>query len=149
MSFNRNRSRAIYAALLLLAFFIPAYNQVSAFRFLIQAVSSAGNDNEITLVDLLVVLLPLLLIPATALLILVKAVNKKPLNSLLLSLPFFSMSFFFLILSFDINRQASGSNALGLLKQMSPGFYLAAFASLLLLFSYSRREALNLGSGRR
>lgn len=131
------------------AFFIPAYQSISAFRFLIMAIGTIGNDSEITLIDLLVILLPLLLIPATALLILIKAINKKPLNSLLLRLPFFSITFFFLILSLDMTRQVASNNVFDLLTKLSVGFYLAAFASLLLVFSFSRRESLNMGSGRR
>jgi hypothetical protein len=147
MKVNRNQYRAIYAALLIIAFFIPAYDDVSAFQFSLLVLRSAGADNEITLLDLLVILLPLLLILLTAMLILFKAVNKRPLNSLLLCLPFFSIAVFFLLLLFDINRQIDGTSLLNLLTQMHIGFYVAGFASLLLLFSYSRRESLNLGTG--
>ncbi len=146
MRINRNKYRALYAALVLIAFFIPAYSNVSAFQFLFLAVGSITGESEITLLDLAVVLIPLLLVPLGAALILIRSVKKKPLNSLLLGLPFFSIAFFFLILSFDVNRQVNNTNAFGLLKQMSIGFYIAASASLFLLFSYSRREALNLNS---
>lgn len=147
MRVNRYQYRAVYSAMVIIAFFIPAYHNVSAFGFLIMISGYIDTDSEITLIDLSVVLLPLLLIPATALLILIKAISKKPLSSLLLSLPFFSLTFFFLILSVDMNRHVNSNSILELFTQMSVGFYLAAFASLLLLFSYSRRESLNLGSG--
>lgn len=149
MRVNRYQYRAIYSALVIVAFFIPAYHHVSAFEFLFLAIGSIGIDSEITLVDLFVVLLPLLLIPAAALWILVKTIVRKPLNSVLLGLPFFSILFFFLILWFDRSRQVSSGNPLTMLTQMRVGFYLAAVASLLLLFSYSRRESLNLGPGKR
>jgi hypothetical protein len=46
-------------------------------------------------------------------------------------------------------RQVNSANVLNLLAQMRVGFYLATLAALLLLFSYNRREYLNLGSGSR
>lgn len=144
MSLHRNQYRAFYAALIVAAFFIPAYDKVSAFQFLWVAVDSIDNDTELTFIDLMVVLIPLLLIPFTAVLILFRAIRNKSQNSLLLGLPFFSLIFFFLLLSFDMSQQASTLNALELLKQMQVGFYIAALASLLLLLSYSRRESLNL-----
>lgn len=145
MAVKRNQFRALYAILVIISFFIPAYNHFSAFQFLLLALSSLGAESEITLIDLLVILFPLLLIPFTALLILIRSLSKKPLNTLLLCLPFFSFSFFFLIFSLDMVRQVNSGNVLNLLTQMRIGFYLAAAASLLLLFSYSRRESLNLG----
>ncbi len=148
MSIKRNQYRAIFAVVVIVAFFIPAYNSVSAFQFLLLALGSLRNDSEITLVDLLVILLPLLLVPATALLILFQALNKRRVNSLLLCLPFFSMAFFFLIFSFDRVRQVSSFSVLNLLTEMRVGFYLAAFASLLLLFSYNRRESFNTSAGK-
>ena len=146
MSLKRPHQRAIYAALIIIAFFIPAYNGVSAFQFLF-TIGSLTSDSEITIVDLLVIALPLLLIPATAMLILLKTIRQQPLNSFLLGMPFFSIAYFFLILSFDMSRQMTNANAFSLLTQMSIGFYVATAASVLLLFSYSRREALNLGAG--
>jgi hypothetical protein len=64
-----------------------------------------------------------------------------------LAMPLFFIAYFFLILSFDMSRQMTNANAFSLLTQMSIGFYVATAASVLLLFSYSRREALNLGAG--
>ncbi len=148
MRFNRHHSRSLYAALIITAFFIPAYNSDSAFRFLTMAIGSLSTDAEVTVLDLLVVILPLLLIPVACGMILFRSLKKMPVNTILLGLPFFSIVFFFLILSFDMNRQITTTNAFALLTQMSIGFYVAAAASLLLLCSYSRREALNLGSSR-
>ena len=148
MNLNRNQYRAIFAMVVLIAFFIPAYERVSAFQFLFLVLNSFDSDGEITLLDLLVILLPLLLVPAAAVLILLRIVNKKPVTSLLLCLPFFSVAFFFFIFSFDRIRQVNSVTMLNLLAEMRVGFYLAAFASLLLLFSYNRRESLNMGAGR-
>lgn len=149
MRFSRNQTRAIYAGLIIVAFFIPAHGDTSAFGFLKLAINSIGSDTELTVIDLMVFLIPLLLIPATATIVLVRALQNKALNSLLLGLPFFSLTFFFLIFSFDVNWQGAGGNALSLLLQMSIGFYTAVVASLLLLLSYSKREALNLSPRRR
>jgi hypothetical protein len=139
----------MYAALIIIAFFVPAYGSTSAFRFFISAIDSVGSDSEITLMDIFIVLLPLLLVPLAAAIILFRAIRRMAPNSLLLGLPFFSIAFFFLILSFDVTRQVNNGNVFRLLKQMSVGFYIAILASLLLLMSYSRREALNLSSGRK
>jgi fatty-acid desaturase len=138
----------LYSALLIAAFFIPAYNHVSAFSFIGLAIGAVSTDSEVTFIDIMVVLLPLLFIPISACIILWRAFKHRPFNGLLLSLPLFFLLFFFLILSFDMNRQVNNVNAITLIKEMSIGFYLAALASVLLLFSYSKREALNLGSKR-
>ena len=149
MRLSRNQCRAIYAGLIIIACFIPAHGHVSAFSFLQLAIGGIHSDTELTVIDLVVVLIPLLLIPTAAMIVLVRALQNKTLNSLLLGLPFFSLSFFFLILSFDVNRQGASGNIFGLLLEMNIGFYIAMAASLLLLVSYSRREALNLSSRRR
>jgi len=146
MRLHRNHYRVLFAVLVITAFFIPAYDKISAFSFFGIAIGSVASDEELTLLDLLVVLIPLLLIPVASLLILFRAIRKKPLNSLLLSIPFFSLAFFFLILSFDMNRQLNMFTMLELLRQMKVGFYIAVSASLLLLFSYSRKESFNLTS---
>jgi hypothetical protein len=140
---SRNRYRIIYSALLIAAFFIPAYSNVSAYRFIGLAIGSAQTDAEVTFMDALVILIPLLFIPLSALLILFRALRQKPINGLLLSLPLFFLLFFFLILSFDVNRETSNADMFGMLKDMRFGFYMAALTSVLLLFSYSKRESLN------
>lgn len=96
--------------------------------------------------DALVILFPLLFIPISALLILFRALRQKPVSGLLLSLPLFFLFFFFVIFSFDVNRETSNADMLAMLKDMRFGFYVAAMASVLLLFSYSKRESLNFGS---
>lgn len=143
MVLNRSKCRAIFALLIIFAFFVPAYHSVSAFQFLFIALSALRADNEVTFIDLLVVLLPLLSIPLTALFIFIRTVINKPLNVLLLNIPFFSVTFFFLIFSLDMNRQSSSTTVFDLLPQMRIGFYLATLASLLLIFSYSREEAMD------
>lgn len=146
MRSSRNRCRMVYSALLLAAFFIPAYNNVSAYGFIGLAIASVKTDAEVTFLDALVILIPLLFIPLSALLILFRAFRKKPFNGLLLSLPLFFLLFFFFILSFDVNRQTSDADMIGLLKGMRFGFYIAALAAVLLLLSYSKRESLNFNS---
>ena len=139
---SRNLYRSVFAALLLVAFFIPAYGNISALDFLRLAIGVVNSDAELTLFDLVIVSLPLLLIPFAAGLILVRSLRKKGLNGLLLGLPFFSLLFFILLLSFDMNRHAGSLGVLGFLKELRIGFYLAGVASLLLLFSFTRSEAI-------
>lgn len=146
MRLSRNKYRMIYSSLLIAAFFIPAYSGLSAFGFIRLAIGAVRTDAEVTIVDLLVIVLPLLFIFFSSLVILLRAIKRKPLNGLLLSLPLFFLLFFFLIISVDRSRQLTSTNLFNLMRDMSPGGYIAAFASVLLLFSYSRREALNLSS---
>ncbi|HEV7331109.1 MAG TPA: hypothetical protein VGN63_08730 [Flavisolibacter sp.] len=148
MRISRNQYRAIYATLILIAFFIPAYDNISAVGFLNLALGTVNSDDEMTMIDFVIISFPLLLIPLTAIIILFKSLRKKSLNSLLLSLPFFSLTFFILLLSFDVNKEVNNAGIFSLLKDMTFGFYIACFASLLLLLSHSRREALNSGSRR-
>lgn len=148
MRISRNQYRAFSAILIIIAFFIPAYENISGVGFLNLALGTVNNDDEMTMVDFIIISFPLLLIPFTALVILFKSLRKKALTSLLLSLPFFSLAFFMVLLSFDMNKDASHSGIFNLLKNMRFGFYIVCIASLLLLFSQSRREALNSGSRR-
>jgi hypothetical protein len=148
MRITRNQSRAVCASIIIIAFFIPAYGEVSALGFLNLAIHSASNDAELTLFDLTIVLIPLLLIPLTAILILFRSLQKRTLNSLLLGIPFVSLIFFMLLVWLDINQGMESPGVLRFFKNMRLGFYLAGLASLLLLFSQSRREALNAGSRR-
>lgn len=143
---SRNTYRMMYSALLLATFFTPAYNNISGFHFIGLAFGTAQSDAEVTFVDLLVVVVPLLFVPLSALLILYRAARRRPFTGLLLALPLFFLLFFFLILSFDVNRQAANSGLFSFLRNMSLGFYMAACAAVLLLLSYSKRESFNLSS---
>jgi hypothetical protein len=146
MQFTRNRYRIIYSALVILAFFLPAYSNVSAFGFLRMALVAAKTDAELTYLDVLVVLLPLLFIPLSATMILFRAATRRRGNGLLLALPLFFLAFFVFILSFDISRQLGGS-LVSLVTLMRPGFYLGVLASLLLVLSYRRNETLPVDAG--
>lgn len=149
MRISRNHSRAICASLIIIAFFIPAYDNISALDFLHLAIYSVSNDAELTFVDLLIVSTPLLLVPLTAIIILYRSLQKKALHHLLLALPFFSLTFFLLLVSFDINKDLAGSGIVSLLKNMRTGFYLAALAALLLLLSPTQHESLDTGTYQR
>ena len=144
MRMSRNRYRMLYSALVVAAFFVPAYGGVSAFHFLELAISSVQTDPEITFVDVFVILLPLVFVLISALLIFYRASRQQHLSGLVLSLPLFFLLFFCLILSFDMNRQLDNASTLGLVKEINVGFYVASVASVLLLFSYNKREAMNL-----
>lgn len=148
MRISRNQYRTLYASLIIIAFFIPAYDNISGAGFLNLAFGTVNRDDELTMVDFLIISIPLLLIPLTAFIILFKSLRKKSLTGLLLSLPFFSLVFFILLLSFDMNKEVNNAGIFSLLKNMRYGFYIASMASLFLLFSQSRREALNSGAPR-
>lgn len=148
MRFTRNQYRALYASLIIVAFFIPAYNNISAAGFLSLALGTVKSDDEMTMIDFVIISFPLILILLTAFLILFRSLRKRSSTSLLLGLPFFSLAFFIVLLSFDVNKEVSNTGIFSLLKNMRYGFYIASFASLLLLFSHSRREALNSGNRR-
>ncbi|NTS41527.1 MAG: hypothetical protein EOO10_24025 [Chitinophagaceae bacterium] len=148
MRFSRNQYRAIYASLIIVAFFIPAYNNISAAGFLSLALNTVRSDDEMTMIDFVIISFPLFLILLTALIILFQSLRKRTSTSLLLGLPLFSLAFFIVLLSFDVNKEVSNAGVFSLLKNMRYGFYIASLASVLLFLSHSRREALNSGQRR-
>lgn len=148
MRFSRNQYRSLYATLIIVAFFIPAYNNISAAGFLSLALNTVRSDDEMTIFDFVIISFPLFLILLTAFIILFQSLRKRSSTSLLLGLPLFSLAFFIVLLSFDLNKEVSNAGIFSLLKNMRYGFYIASFAALLLFLSYSRRDALNSGNRR-
>lgn len=140
---TRNQYRMLFSALLIAAFFLPAYSHISAFGFIGLAINAVETDAELTLIDLSVVLLPLLLIPFSAIYIFWRAIRQKPLSGMLLSLPFAFFLLFTLVVSLDISRHLADTGPVGFVKEMRFGFYLAALAAILLLFTYRKRKSVN------
>lgn len=146
MHISRNQYRMLNSALLIAAFFLPAYNNISAVQFIGLAIGTVQTDAEVSLTDLLLVLTPLLFIPVSAFIILLRAAMRKPTTGLLLSLPFLFLLFFSLLLSFDLSRQVTDPGLFSILKEVCPGYYISASAAVLLLLSYRRRESAEIPS---
>lgn len=135
-----NKSRLPLSVLLLIAFFIPAYNNVSAFTFIGLAFSEAKAQTEITFIDVLILITPLIFIPVIAVVILIRSVMQVRIRKSVTGLPLLLLLFFIALLSFTGNRSTLHFPVSKLLFGMQVGFYLTAIASLLLLFTKNKRK---------
>ncbi|HVF81655.1 MAG TPA: hypothetical protein VM884_06965 [Flavisolibacter sp.] len=129
------RSRLILSALIIFSFFLPSYEGVSAFGFVGLAIAEAKAHAEITLVDVLILLTPLIFIPVVALVIGFRSVTQVPVRTTVIGLPLLLLLFFFALLSYTGKSSNIHIPASDLFFSMQIGFYVAAISSLLLVFT--------------
>lgn len=136
------KSRLLFCILIIAAFFIPAYHNISALGFISLAFQEADKHADITFIDVLILITPLVFIPVTALVIMIRSVTYVPIRKTIIVLPFLLLVFFLAILSFSGNSNSYNLFASTILLNMQVGFYLAGAASLLLIFTknHSRRH---------
>ncbi|HZH64408.1 MAG TPA: hypothetical protein VEY10_05895 [Flavisolibacter sp.] len=140
MLFLTSKSRLPLAILLLLSFFIPASNNISAFNLIAIAFSEAKSQADITAVDVFVGIAPLVSIPILAIVISVRSAMQLSIRKTVLLLPLVLLIFFFTLLSFTLNSSRIHLSGSKLLSNMQIGFYLAVVASLLLVFTKNWRR---------
>ena len=142
MKILKTKARLLLCGVIIAAFFIPAYNNISGLSFINRAFSEAKTHNEITETDVLITIIPLLFIPFSALLILVRAVAHVSTRKTYLALPLLFMLFFFGILYISSGNTSGGFSSPKVFFQMQPGFYIAGLASLLVIFTknYKKRR---------
>lgn len=129
------KARLVLCSLLIVAFFIPSYNGISAFNFIPIAFAQPEVNSEITLTDVLVAVVPLFFIPLSALGILFLFWMKMPARKTYLALPLFSILTFTGILFTGLNSGSAFSSGRAFLMQMGIGFYIALIAAVLLPFT--------------
>lgn len=132
------RARIILTLLIIAAFFVPAYKTYSPFDFIYLAIDEANSEVDVTAMDVLVVLIPLLSIPFTALLILIRSLKKLPSRRTLRILPFLFFSFVLMIIFFLQHSQFSVETVLMFLNSMELGFFVLALTTFLLIFVKNR-----------
>jgi hypothetical protein len=131
----RKNARVILSTLVLAAFFLPSYQGISGFHFISLAFAETTTNSEITSTDVLILTLPLILIPLTALGILLVSWLQISIRKTFTALPLLCLAGFTFILAISSRNSSAGFNSLSFLLQMGIGFYLALAASLVLPFT--------------
>ena len=137
MKYLKTRARLILCILIIAAFFIPSYNNVSAYGFIKLAFLETKDHSEVTSTDVLITIVPLLLVPLSALVIVIRTAVHLPTRKTYLGLPLIFLIFFFVILLPGGSTISGKFSDPKVLLEMQAGFYLAATAAVLLLFTRS------------
>lgn len=134
------QGRLLFAALIIFAFFIPSFNGVSGFRFVLQAFAEANGEGELTITDAIIFIIPLLSIPLAGLIILFRSIAELPTRKSFIYLPLLLMGFFFCMLYFNQRFQSYYPGVTGLLKRMQPGCYIGMVSAACLAFTKDFRK---------
>lgn len=142
MNFLTTRARLLLCCVIIAAFFIPAYNNISGAGFIRLAFIEGESHSEITSTDVLIAVIPLILIPFSALVILLRSAAYMSTRKTYLALPLLFMAFFFGVLYLSSGNTSGSFSSPKVFFQMQPGFYIAGLASFLLLFTktYKKRR---------
>ena len=133
-----SKGRYPLCLLIILAFFLPSYQNISAFSFVPQAFSFAEDQSEISSADVLIAVVPLVLIPLSSVLIMVQTYLRKVIRQSIKALPFICLSLFTVILFLSLRTLVgSGMTTLRILSHLGAGFYLTLIASALVPFTKS------------
>lgn len=133
-----SKARYILCTLIILAFFLPCYQDISAFSFIPLAFSSAGEQSEISSADVFIAIVPLVLIPLSSLAIIILTSMRRILRKTFKALPFICLCIFTLILFLSLRTiGGSGMSSLRTLSHLSVGYYLVAICSIFLPFTKS------------
>ena len=135
MNFLKKRARLLLCCFIILAFFVPAYDNISGFGFVRLAFTESENNSEIKFADILIIIVPLLALFLSALVILLRTVAYLPTRRLHLTLPLLFLLSFFGVMYISGGNTAGNFSHPRVFLQMQPGFYITAFASLLLVFT--------------
>jgi hypothetical protein len=138
-SFVHN-ARFILCGLIILAFFLPAYQGISGFSYIPFAFSTLEGQNEITETDIWVTIIPLVLIPITVVVILFRAYMRLSTRKTVMFLPALCFAFFTIILF--VSQKSGGASFSGraVLFEMTIGFYLMALGCAFLPFTKTPRK---------
>jgi hypothetical protein len=140
MKLLNNKSRLLFCSLIIAAFFIPSYNNISGFGFINLVLQEAKTPGEITLTDAVVIIIPLLFIPISALIVFIRSALHLPTRKTFISCPLLFLFFFFAVLVFSAKNASADLSSPGNLLDMQIGFYIAATASLFLIFTKNGRK---------
>ena len=140
MKFLPTKSRRLLPVLIVAGFFIPAYHGISAFQFVLLALQEAKLHSDITISDALIIVVPLGLVPLTAIGIFIRAILKKTIRTTVTALPALLLFFTLAIVSFSGTISGYDVSFPSVLIHMQPGFYIIAFASLLLIATKDQRR---------
>lgn len=131
----RRKARVILSTLICIVFFLPAYNGVSGFRFVSLAFSEVATNRELTQTDVLILVVPLVLVPLTALAIALISWLRISLQKIYTAMPLLCFLSFMAILLMSAGNGSSSFSKGTILSQMGLGFYLTLLAAAYLPFT--------------
>jgi len=131
-------SRFILCGINILAFFLPSYQDISAYTFIPLAFSSTDDQSEISTADVFIATVPLILIPVSSIAILIRTYMRRHLRIIFKALPLICLAVFTVLLFLSLRTIAGGGmSSLRILSHLREGFYITAVASVLLPFTKS------------
>ncbi|HUC79641.1 MAG TPA: hypothetical protein VMR70_01945 [Flavisolibacter sp.] len=133
MNALRKKARLLLCTLILLSFFLPAYRGVSGFGFIPLAFDEVTKSHELTMIDVVILLVPLVLIPVSAAGIGIASWLRIPVRKTFAAFPLLCLLAFICLLL--MSSGGSGFSGTSLLSQMGVGFYLALPATAYLPFT--------------
>ncbi len=122
------RARLWLCGIIVLAFFLPAYGGYSAFSFIPLAFSEAANGS-VTKMDIIILIVPLLLIPAAAVAISGLFLLRISVRRIYLAVPVIFLVFFLMVLFRSPGMTATS------LRGMQLGFYTMVLATACFAFT--------------
>ena len=136
----RKKARSVLCLLIIIAFFVPAYRSTSAFSFLWVAMSATARGQDVNTTDTLVMILPLLMVPLSAIFLLIFSELRIAVRRANVALPVIFLTFFTVVFYVSERTGQSGLSPLKMILSMQPGFYLAALSSVGLLFTKNQKR---------
>ncbi|RYZ30036.1 MAG: hypothetical protein EOO10_04240 [Chitinophagaceae bacterium] len=133
-----SKLRYILCFVIISAFFLPSYQDISGFTFIPLAFSSTDDQSEISTADVFIATIPLILIPVSSIAILVRTYMRRQLRQTFKALPLICLAVFTILLFLSLRTIAGGGmSSLRILSHLREGFYITAIASMLLPFTKS------------
>lgn len=130
------KGRLLLCTMIVLSFFLPAYAGYSALRFIPLALSEAADKSNVTTLDVLMLIVPLVLIPVIAFTILGLFLLRVAVMQSYLALPLLFMIFFLTLLFRSPGIAAAG----GGLRGLQIGFYFMALSAVTLPFTKNAKQ---------
>ena len=134
-----SKARVLLCGLILLSFFLPAYAHYNAVQFISFLLEAVNKAYEITAADAFLAIATLLIIPFSALALIVCSYQRKPVRRIYAAVPLIFFLCFTGLLFTNETGQA-GDRAYNYFAAAGPGFYIAGLSCILLLFTKNPRR---------
>ena len=135
----QTKARMPLCGLILLCFFLPAYDHYSAFEFIGIVRNSINKAYDVTTTDAAIAIGSLLMVPFSAAVLLLRAWLRIPTRKIYVAMPLIFFLFFTGIL-FASQTSLAGPSSVNCFAPAEVGFYLAALCCVLLLFTRNQKR---------
>lgn len=136
----QREARPLICLLIVATFFLPAYRQLSGFTFVKLALNGPESGSQLTFADTVVAILPLLLIPAVAAMLLVRSLQRVPVRKTYVTLPLVFLIFFSGIVAWSERHSTDIRSLFDIVKHVRPGYYAAVLCCGILPFTRNRKR---------